>query len=402
MKILYGVQTSEADFLEYNWLGLSVVDKILKIKTAKDGLYLLAPNSDRLDKRQRRVSCDETETGQRKKGGGLQGFSSAKGVKLFFGDSLNVNKRFMDLVQDLDPKYVVRVTLSQFFIDEDILFQQLELIEKKKLDLVSMPVDYDLRFGADVCSSDFFSKFDSLRGASFRPWADARRDSHNFKFESLSKNKMPTYNISKSERLISNIAKIWPERWETGNSEQEFYNFMLFDFKTRNKLPTAHVNILDLACGYGAGSKLISNFGYKATGVDYNEATIDQAIRRFLPAENLSFEVGDALEYRGKKPFNAVFSVCTMGHLEQDELFLLNVRKNLTFGGLFYNAPALFLENPTGKILSKLHKHEYSLDELIKKMEKYFKVLEVFGEDRGYFGSRDVATRFAIVVAMAN
>jgi len=96
------------------------------------------------------------------------------------------------------------------------------------------------------------------------------------------------------------------------------------------------VRILDLACGTGYGSKILSALG-EVIGVDNNQEVIHHATDHQKNA-NTTFVVGDAenhhfLETLGR--FDAVVSLATIEHLEDHFRYLHWVRKSLKLGGVF-------------------------------------------------------------------
>jgi SAM-dependent methyltransferase len=122
----------------------------------------------------------------------------------------------------------------------------------------------------------------------------------------------------------------------------------------------ARGRILDVACGTGYGSALLSRQGV-VTGLDYDPAAIDAArlaspraafILAKLPV--LPFEAGS---------FDAVVSFETIEHVVEDRPFLLEVRRVLQPGGM------LLISTPNGDrpgaTPNPWHVREYSLHALV-------------------------------------
>lgn len=82
--------------------------------------------------------------------------------------------------------------------------------------------------------------------------------------------------------------------------------------------------ILDLGCGNGAFSKLLSTLGYDVVGIDPSESGIRQAQSS---SEKVSFEIGSAydnlLESHGE--FDCVISLEVVEHLYSPKQYAKNI-----------------------------------------------------------------------------
>ena len=101
------------------------------------------------------------------------------------------------------------------------------------------------------------------------------------------------------------------------------------------KLPkTAH--ILDLPCGKGRHSVFLNSLGYKVTGGDLSENSINAAKK--YENDSLSFKVHD-MRAAFKNKYNAVFNLFTsFGYFEDDKediLILQNIKNGLIKDGFF-------------------------------------------------------------------
>lgn len=92
--------------------------------------------------------------------------------------------------------------------------------------------------------------------------------------------------------------------------------------------PSKTSHILDLACGRGRHAIFLNEMGYKVTGIDLSESSIEYA-RRY-ENERLHFEVGDMREDFGEKRFDYIFNLFTsFGYFEnwEDDLRALKMMK---------------------------------------------------------------------------
>jgi 2-polyprenyl-3-methyl-5-hydroxy-6-metoxy-1,4-benzoquinol methylase len=319
-------------------------------------------------------------------------------VEIRYGDDRDVNSRFIELQRATSADIVVRLPIANFFVDPQIVWAQVELLAREDLDLALLPENFDGRFGGDVSSGLFFTKFRNAVGSSFRPWAEAiSHDS--FKKGRIPRATVESWGVVRQEMLLTHIKEFWPERWDTSSSPNETYQFFIDKIMALLPSSAEGIRILDLATGEGMGAAMLARAGFEVVGVDYDSAAIESARAKYGDSRNLRFQVGDALEYHDEGGFDFVVSVCTMGHIVEHKKFLLNVNRLLRPGGYFLNAPALRLDNPVGKTFLTQHAHEYVLDDLVALTRRFFSIAEVFGENRGFFGPRDTAHDFAVVVA---
>jgi 2-polyprenyl-3-methyl-5-hydroxy-6-metoxy-1,4-benzoquinol methylase len=104
------------------------------------------------------------------------------------------------------------------------------------------------------------------------------------------------------------------------------------------------IRVLDLACGTGFGSEILSDVG-KVVGVDISEKSVGYANRHYRNG-NTSFKLGNAdnksfLESLGE--FDAVVSLETIEHLEDHYAYLKWVNKALRpAGALVVSFPSTF------------------------------------------------------------
>ncbi len=80
----------------------------------------------------------------------------------------------------------------------------------------------------------------------------------------------------------------------------------------------AGMRVLDLCCGSGYGTRLLSRTAASVTGVDIDAASIERALATMSDVEDVSFEVADALEYLQRdlsERFDAIVLLEGLEHL---------------------------------------------------------------------------------------
>jgi trans-aconitate 2-methyltransferase len=96
--------------------------------------------------------------------------------------------------------------------------------------------------------------------------------------------------------------------------------------------PQAGERIVDLGSGTGHLAARIAEAGAEVVGLDASDVMVEQA-RRNYPA--LSFNLGDAADFRFDAPFDAVFSNATLHWVRRAEEAITCIAKALKPGGRF-------------------------------------------------------------------
>ena len=127
-------------------------------------------------------------------------------------------------------------------------------------------------------------------------------------------------------------------------------------------------NVLDIACGEGIGTNLMSQWGAKnVTGVDISESTIIGAKERAAASrkKNLRFICDDAVEFLEKqdKKYNIIACVETIEHLPDPERFLKLCKERLTPNGiLLVSCPNDYFYYGGAQTMNRFHTTSYSFD----------------------------------------
>ncbi len=142
-------------------------------------------------------------------------------------------------------------------------------------------------------------------------------------------------------------------------------------------------SVLDLACGEGYGSFMLSKVASSVHGVDISAEAIDRAQSKYLsPSNNLHFFRGDASRLNfSDNQFDIVVSFETIEHLYTQEEMISEVRRVLKPEGI------LIISSPNKSVYSnerefKNHFHVKELDfyEFNCLLQKQFEVITYFGQ----------------------
>jgi ubiquinone/menaquinone biosynthesis C-methylase UbiE len=137
-------------------------------------------------------------------------------------------------------------------------------------------------------------------------------------------------------------------------------------------------SVLDLACGEGYGSKLLSHAAGSVIGIDIDSPTIESASKKYI-SPNLRFLTGSATSIPlQENAVDIVVSFETIEHLIDHEAMLKECKRVLKTGGL------LIISTPNKNKYSKqpalqnpFHLKELSGEEFRTLLRKYFTQVKI-------------------------
>jgi O-antigen biosynthesis protein len=143
-------------------------------------------------------------------------------------------------------------------------------------------------------------------------------------------------------------------------------------------------NVLDIACGTGYGTNMLSKKANTAVGVDVSKDSIDFAKKNYT-GTNLKYIAASVEEpLFPKDSFDVICSFETIEHL-QDELrrkYLANLKNWLKQNGtLILSTPNKMITSPfTEKPLNTYHVLEFTKIALLNELAPYFAITEILGQ----------------------
>lgn len=140
--------------------------------------------------------------------------------------------------------------------------------------------------------------------------------------------------------------------------------------------------VLDIACGAGYGSDLLSNLAEKVIGIDLSEESIEFAKKHYTN-ENIQFKQGSISNIPlTDKSVDVIVSYETIEHVDEDlqHIAMKEYGRVLKDDGILIistpskNAKNYNAENP-------YHLKEYYTDEFVDFLQKYFKKISYAGQE---------------------
>ncbi|UKL12902.1 class I SAM-dependent methyltransferase [Dissulfurimicrobium hydrothermale] len=312
------------------------------------------------------------------------------GFQSFVGDPYNVCRRTCAAQQCVGgEKFAVRVLAIWKHLDLSYIDRMVHCIRQNKCDAVLAPRDFDVTFAADVSTLSALEKIGSLSGdsqeamrAKFNPWGYMDMHPDEFSLEYLEP--APVYIAAQREELLA-TRRCHPENEFFGRDYAgSRYHFLA------SMIPPG-LRILDIACGAGTGSHLLSQKAEFVLGVDYLEAYVNKARSRFSENDRLAFMVGDGqtFDFEGRKAwFDMVISLHTLEHVPNDRLMLANLFRNLKPGGVLVAEVPLLMPRPLGVPINPYHLREYNHRDFLDMLRAAgFEIERIWGVCRGFYGT---------------
>jgi len=139
--------------------------------------------------------------------------------------------------------------------------------------------------------------------------------------------------------------------------------------------------VIDMACGEGYGSEVLSRSASSVLGLDANPEAYEHARRRYR-RQNLSFDRGMVESYGEPAAYDAVVFLQTIEHVQDPAGVLRHFRSILAPGGVAYvSTPNVLTLAPPGEPRSgnPWHIREYRADEFDALCRGEFDNVEVLG-----------------------
>lgn len=154
---------------------------------------------------------------------------------------------------------------------------------------------------------------------------------------------------------------------------------------------TQDMEVLDIACGEGYGSKILVTDGKakKVVGCDVNEEVISNARKRYNYT-NLEFRImdGQNIGYPSKS-FDRITSFETIEHVNDFSAMMAELSRVMKDSGM------LFISTPNKKYSlgnNEFHLKEFYAEEFERELSKFFKKVDMYFQGNGETFGRIITT----------
>jgi 2-polyprenyl-3-methyl-5-hydroxy-6-metoxy-1,4-benzoquinol methylase len=169
-----------------------------------------------------------------------------------------------------------------------------------------------------------------------------------------------------------------PEKISARLSEEHYLRYSFALSFVKNKM------VLDIACGTGYGSKLLSTKAKNVAGVDISKECIAFAKKNYSNGNIMYYAASVDTCLFPEASFDVICSFETIEHLENELRikYLTNLRRWLRRDGiLILSTPNKRVTSPFSiKPLNTFHVLEYTRNGLIDELSPYFRIEEILGQ----------------------
>jgi 2-polyprenyl-3-methyl-5-hydroxy-6-metoxy-1,4-benzoquinol methylase len=179
--------------------------------------------------------------------------------------------------------------------------------------------------------------------------------------------------IFTGERFLPNEAgEMWAEHWHRYHAIQHL---------------AVNKRVLDVACGEGYGSALLSRAAAEVSGVDISNAAIMHATAAYSAQKNLKFFAASCTQLPfADHSFDVVVSFETIEHIREHDAFLDEIKRVLTAEGLLIiSSPNKAEYSDARNFQNEFHVKELYRDELTALIAKRFAHARWLSQRNGFY-----------------
>lgn len=322
------------------------------------------------------------------RGGPLEAMGSfVAGLEIRFGHDADPLARLVEACADLDDAALVaRVDGQHCFADTAATRAMALLADAKKLDCVKLPDDFPPALASEVyrvgALRRLAAELDPRRDAAWRvhPKFALCRPERGFAYEHLRPRAYPDPEL---RRLRERAGSVYAAPRQEGDATRRLRagDQSLFHYELAAPHLDASMRVLEAACGDGAGAQLLAQRVAELVAVDLEPAQLPRlrelralaAPVRLVAANVCALPFPDA-------HFDAVTSFETIEHTDPDACLASFARVLRPRGLLVLSTP----QSSLGRVpLNPHHLREFSLREIVARVERRFRMREVIGIKAG-------------------
>ncbi len=190
-----------------------------------------------------------------------------------------------------------------------------------------------------------------------------------------------------SEELPVTWERLIPKQIADDPASQRLFEVHLQRYETAARY-VKEKRVLDIACGAGYGSQILSLAGARAVvGVDISAETVEYA-RKHYQTPGVEFVCADAEQFDWSEKFDVIVSFETIEHLHYPAKFLDRLHSLLVPGG------DLILSVPLGETrhVDRYHLHAFSQEDVFNLLEQASFSVERYRVDDWFLSRSDLLT----------
>lgn len=171
--------------------------------------------------------------------------------------------------------------------------------------------------------------------------------------------------VATKDNLTVTWERLIPKQIADDPASQELLDIHLRHYETAKRY-VKNKRVLDIACGSGYGSQMLSLAGASmVVGVDISLESVEYA-RKHYQENNIEFVCSDAQQFECREPFDVVVSFETIEHVPHPDKFLNRLCSLLVPEG------DLLLSVPLGETrhIDPYHLHAFSQEDVFTLFEK--------------------------------
>lgn len=305
-------------------------------------------------------------------------------VKIFFGHSESPLKRMLAAADSyFNEDGFLRVDGLNMFFNPAQMAELWSIARERQLDLVKFPDDYPAQFTADYYSVSALRRLEKILPKNSPLEIHPKYGLMQFDGFSFSyfepQTPVDDGTLYAARQAFKDIYlcprdNINEKRVVAGDT-------LNFHYELARPYLNATDRVLDIACGGGYGSHLLSSKAEYVIGADIDSECVDSARERFKDVKNMRFQREDVTHMSfDDEAFDLVTSFETIEHVD-DKVFIEEVCRVLKPGGvLLLSTP----QNSHGHIpVNPHHLVEYSLDQIETKVKTHFNLKKLLVLSRG-------------------
>jgi 2-polyprenyl-3-methyl-5-hydroxy-6-metoxy-1,4-benzoquinol methylase/spore coat polysaccharide biosynthesis protein SpsF (cytidylyltransferase family) len=309
-------------------------------------------------------------------------------VSTYFGHDESPLARMAAATEALDAGvHVLRIDGLHMFFDLTASLAMLRLAAADSLDCVKLPDDFPAQFTADVYRVGALRRAEAMlppgpEGDIFRVHPKFFLFQHPEAFRCRYLPDAPRYDDATLRRARQTARQIYRlPRQDVNGRRIRSGDQIGYHYEIALRHLTRGMKVLDLACGAGHGVRAIAGSVREVHGGDLDAETIAEA-RAATTDRNVFYHVVDgAATGFDEGSFDAVLSMETIEHVDDEDRFVAELRRVLRPGGvLVLSTP----QNSQGHIpITYMHEREYSLEQITALVGRYFQIEETIGLKQG-------------------